>query len=71
MGVTEPIVRHGSAGAAMTARFNLPVLVKRPSVISNPEMQQISEKSSKFVEGGIVTEESILNELRKITDCFS
>lgn len=71
MGVTEPIVRHGSAGAAMTARFNLPVLVKRPGVISNPEMQQISEKSSKFVEGGIVTEESILNELRKITDCFS
>lgn len=40
-------------------------------VISTAEMQQVSEKSSKFVEGGIVTEESILDELRKITDCFS
>jgi hypothetical protein len=39
--------------------------------ISTPEVQQISEKNSKFVEGGIVTEESILDELRKITDCFS
>lgn len=71
MGVTEPIVRWGSVGNAMTARFNLPVLVKRPGVISAPEMQQVSEKSSKFVEGGIVTEESILDELRKITECFS
>jgi hypothetical protein len=34
-------------------------------------MQQISEKNSKFVEEGIVTEESILDELRKITECFS
>ena len=40
-------------------------------IISTAEMQQVSEKSSKFVEGGIVTEESILDELRKITDCFS
>jgi hypothetical protein len=71
MGVTEPIIRWGSVGNVMTARFNLPVLVKRPGVISNPEMQQVSEKSSKFVEGGIVTKESILDELRKITDCFS
>ena len=71
MGITEPIVRWGSVGSAMTARLNLPVLVKRPGVISNPEMQQVSEKSSKFVEGGIVTEESILDELRKISDCFS
>lgn len=71
MGVTEPIVRWGSVGNVMTARFNLPVLVKRPGAISAPEMQQVSEKSSKFVEGGIVTEESILDELRKITDCFS
>ena len=71
MGIAEPIVRWGSVGNVMTARFNLPVLVKKPGAISSPEMQQVSEKSSKFVEGGIVTEESILDELRKITECFS
>jgi hypothetical protein len=71
MGVTEPIVIWSSVGRVMTARFNLPVLVKKPGAISSPEMQQVSEKSSKFVEGGIVTEESILDELRKITECFS
>ena len=71
MGVAEPNINWASAGASMTARFSLPVLVKRPGTISAPEMQQVSEKSSKFVEGPILTEESILDQLRDITECFS
>jgi hypothetical protein len=35
------------------------------------EIQKVSEKSSKFVEGPTVTEESILDQLRDITECFS
>jgi hypothetical protein len=41
------------------------------TAINASGMQQISEKSSKFVEGDIVTEDSILDELRNITSCFS
>lgn len=35
------------------------------------EIQKVSEISSKFVEGPIVTEQSILDQLRDITECFS
>lgn len=60
-----------STSASLTLEGLQALHSKIQGAISAPEMQQISEKNSKFVEEGIVTEESILNELRKITDCFS
>ena len=60
-----------SNSASLTLESLQALHSKIQGAISAPEMQQISEKNSKFVEGGIVTEESILDELRKITECFS
>ena len=60
-----------SNSASLTLESLQALHSKIQGAISTTNMQQISEKNSKFVEEGIVTEESILDELRKITECFS